>query len=1270
MKKKMLIAFILVLVLIYSVQIAAQATTAQDEDPGSPLTDQTWVRLGGPPGGVGYDIRMNPVNPDIMYVTDSGAGIHKSTDRGRSWFTVNEGVDLRAGYSGDMIPVFCATIDPNNPDTVWIGLQNLGGIYRSDDNGETWQRKTRGIKESEGLTFRGISVQPGNSDVVFVAGEISSTLWAGKFIPGSGFGLVKGVIYKSTDRGESWREVWRGEDLARYVLINPENPEIIYASTGIFDREAANSDWTTNTPGGVGILKSIDGGETWTPMNEGLGNMNVSSLDFHPTDPDILIAGSKNLTFPNGGGAYITYDGAESWQHLVGTEISAVEFVDEDPNYVYAAGQHDFFRSRDGGQTWRQFSNARGFYGPDRMIVGIAMDFQVDPDDPNRIFLNTYQGGNFYSEDGGENWVPTSLGYSGLLVRDVEVSTANPALVVAAGRTGPFISFDGGLNWEAVLPQHDNTEGVEISFDPENSDHLLYGDGDQGCIRESFNSGLVWEQRRCHGTDLLNFISVVQNEFYTHQGPLALTFAPSNSQIVYAGFGQQHCFNSWDQIDCSAQSLKSILISRDGGNSWETILDEAIHGFTVAEVAVHPSDPMIAWAATSNGVKKTTDGGETWVDSSTGISAKIMSSVVVDPHDPERIFASANGGMFKSSDGGGNWIRSGYGIDSNEIVTSIVFDTVRPGVIYASTMRSGVYLSEDNGDSWQQINQGLTNRAIYKLSLSGDGNTLYAASQSSGVFRLSTMTQEEFDGLKPVRIASEDLEDKSGINIDGYPEDWTNQSNLYDDPAGDGEEGFLDLTSGYAFSTENSLYFLINAVDPDHPFVHFDIQFRVDDRVLQISWAPGNFSGFLGDITKDWEPVGETSYSEFRFGQSLEGRIDFRDFDVDKDVSMFSVNVMAGDGATWRSVDMWTPDVDTPFQEISKSTESQSIEIAEELSSDSNFQIIDGSADDWENQSVIFDDLPGDGEGDFLDLTTGYAYKTDDELYFLIDTVDAHLPFVQFDIQIQADDRELLISWAPGDHADFMGDVTSGYDEIGNTMESEFAFGHALEARVSLEDLGSPESVNLRQVNVMVGECCDYPEWRAADEWHPDVETPFRESGELSPPETKLSQGEVIGVGEIVIDGDNGDWVDRQALQDDESGDAEVGYLDLTAGYAFATENDLYFLVDSVDANQPFVHFDIEIQADSRLMQISWGPGDIEGFIADNTIGHTPIGPTVNSEFAFGPSLEGRISLADLGSPSKVDFRKVHVMVGECCDPPDWRSADDWGTWSSTPVED
>ena len=71
---------------------------------------QKWIRTGGPLGGLGYDIRMRPDNPDILYVTDAYAGVFTSRDGGKTWEPTNSGIGTRAGPSGDAIPVFCLSI--------------------------------------------------------------------------------------------------------------------------------------------------------------------------------------------------------------------------------------------------------------------------------------------------------------------------------------------------------------------------------------------------------------------------------------------------------------------------------------------------------------------------------------------------------------------------------------------------------------------------------------------------------------------------------------------------------------------------------------------------------------------------------------------------------------------------------------------------------------------------------------------------------------------------------------------------------------------------------------------------------------------------------------------------------------------------------------------------------------------------------------------------------------------------------------------------------
>ena len=88
-----------------------------------------WIRTGGPLGGLGYDVRMHPDNPDLMYVTDAYAGVFISEDGGLTWQPSNEGITDRSGESQDAIPVFCLTIDPHNPDIIWSGTQYSGGIF-------------------------------------------------------------------------------------------------------------------------------------------------------------------------------------------------------------------------------------------------------------------------------------------------------------------------------------------------------------------------------------------------------------------------------------------------------------------------------------------------------------------------------------------------------------------------------------------------------------------------------------------------------------------------------------------------------------------------------------------------------------------------------------------------------------------------------------------------------------------------------------------------------------------------------------------------------------------------------------------------------------------------------------------------------------------------------------------------------------------------------------------------------------------------------------
>ena len=215
---------------------AVQGAAVAAVKPGEPAyKTKTWVKLGGPPGGLGYDIRMDPQNPDVMYVTDSFAGIMKSLDGGKTWVPNNKGITPSIGPT---YKIFSATIDPFDHNTIWIGTQNTGEIYRSTDGGQTWVRRDNGVLTTGGIrSVRGITIDPNHKNVVFVGVELQVDKWSDGT---SGFSAehygipTGGEIYRSRDGGANWTRVWQGDSLARYVWIDPRNSNRIYVSTGIF----------------------------------------------------------------------------------------------------------------------------------------------------------------------------------------------------------------------------------------------------------------------------------------------------------------------------------------------------------------------------------------------------------------------------------------------------------------------------------------------------------------------------------------------------------------------------------------------------------------------------------------------------------------------------------------------------------------------------------------------------------------------------------------------------------------------------------------------------------------------------------------------------------------------------------------------------------------------------------------------------------------------------------------------------------------------------
>ncbi|HUV64475.1 MAG TPA: hypothetical protein VMW24_11300 [Sedimentisphaerales bacterium] len=707
--------------------------------PSSPSLN--WVRTGGPLGGLGYDVRMRHDNPDVMYVTDAWAGVFVSPNGGQTWYPSSQGITTRTGESGDAIPVFCLTIDPHNHDIIWIGTQNVRGIFKSTDAGQTWVEKDNGVVEREGITFRGITVDPRSSDIVYAAAELASFAWSAQEQQGREFDKTKGVVYKTVDGGENWTAVWRGNNLARYVWIDPDNPDVLYISTGIFDREAANSDDTTNKPGGEGVVKSTDGGQNWQPVNYGMGNFYVGTLFMHPDNPDILLAGTGNNAYPDGGGVYLTTNGGASWQQVIPNEnINAVEFSTANPNIAYAGSAGVIYRSEDRGQTWQKVSAGNDGWGAPGVRAGFPIDFQVDPRDPNRLFANNYGGGNFLSTDGGRTWIIASDGYTGAQVRAIAADPVDPGTVYVAARSGFFSSTNGGNSWTGLnKPPAFNLEWNAVAVDPSNPQHVLAGNNWDPVILQSSNAGQTW--------------MMTQERLAEGMGWRTIVFALSDPKTIYAGSSAYYSAGVFDDRMPAA----GVYVSRDGGVTWTAANDTLSAQANVIDLAVDPGDPLTVYAATGNsGLLKTSDGGRTWraLNVVASVSAASL-SVAINPSSSNVVYVGVEGmGLYRSDDAGTTWQLSMEGMPLETRVGDIVFDPQNPQVVYASDHFSGVYRSDDGGRTWRQINTSLRTRAVNRLAISGDGLHLYAATEGEGVYRL------DINGVPPT--SASDAESASG----------------------------------------------------------------------------------------------------------------------------------------------------------------------------------------------------------------------------------------------------------------------------------------------------------------------------------------------------------------------------------------------------------------------------------------------------------------------------------------------------------------------------
>jgi len=445
-----------------------------------------------------------------------------------------------------------------------------------------------------------------------------------------------------------------------------------------------------------------------------------------PGNNQVLYAATGVSQCPNGvGGLFKTTDGGASWTKAIDDEIMiTVRVAPTDSNIVYAGSFGAFYKSTDGGQNFSEYSlSGQGAWGASGVFGGFPIDVTIDPNDPNILYANSYGGGVFRSTDGAQTWEVWSDGFTGAIVYDVVIPDYNGSVVLLAGRSGSFKSTDYGSTWTGLSNYVAGTpDMLAIQQHPTNSNIMII----------SSDASLILNYTTDGGSTFTRY----QNSAPAN-GASSVEFSQANPNIVYATVGPTPLYPT----DILTVEFSGVILykSTDAGATFTGISCE-LDGVRVMELISSPTDADTLWAATLDGLYKTTDGGTSWTRNSV-LGQKQLIAVDIDfsRSSPKIVVGVAYGGVYVSNDGGTTWDGPNVtGFNSgNPYVNSIEIDPEDPNIVFASDLYSGVYKSTDGGQSWSPFPDssmtGLDNKSVIDIGLSKE--VLYAGTQGGGVFR-------------------------------------------------------------------------------------------------------------------------------------------------------------------------------------------------------------------------------------------------------------------------------------------------------------------------------------------------------------------------------------------------------------------------------------------------------------------------------------------------------------------------------------------------------